>query len=393
MDPQAFRPPFPGRLVSTTHGVQAFVPDPLPCGVELSGETVRLLAAAENAVGRLSGTTAREFNPFLIGSPLLHREAIASSRMEGTVTTPEQLVLLEAERQTPGRSADADDDTLEVLNYVHAMREGLELLEELPITTRLIREIHEVLLSGVRGQHQDPGEFRKGQNFIRSPRSERIEDARFIPPPVPEMRKALGDLDRYMNDPEPEDPLLVRLALVHYQFEAIHPFRDGNGRVGRLLIPLLLVANDRLQSPILYLSAFFETHRESYVDLMLRVSQTGDWASWLDFFLRAVRRSAEDSIRQAISLLELRQAYHRRLQAGRASARLIQLIDRLFQVPSITIKDAATVLDLTPQGAANNIHRLEEEGILREVTGRKRNQIFVADEILRFLYEPPDREP
>lgn len=391
MNPAEFGPNAPGRLTPTAHGAQAFVPDPLPDGLALPAETILQLVEAENAVGRLAGTTAREFNPYLIGSPLLHREAILSSRMEGTITTPEQLVLLEAETQA-GRRDGSDDDTREVLNYVEAMQHGLSRLAELPVSLRLMKEIHRVLMTGVRGERQEPGEFRRSQDFIRGKRSEKIEDARFVPPPVPQMKEGLSDLEKYMNDTESPDPSLIRLALIHYQFETLHPFRDGNGRIGRLLVPLLMCGWRRLDAPLLYVSAFFEKHRQTYVDLLLRVSQEGDWIAWLEFFLRGVEQSATEAIDQAVALLKLRQKYHRRFQESRASASLLRLVDRLFQAPSITIKQAAKILDMTHQGAANNIHRLEGEGILREVTGHKRNQVFVADEILSFLYDSPDTD-
>lgn len=209
------------------------------------------------------------------------------------------------------------------------------------------------------------------------------------------MKKALHDLESYMNrEQTPDrDPLLVQLALIHYQFEAIHPFRDGNGRIGRLLIPLLLVSHRRLDGPFLYLSAFFERNRDRYMDLLLRVSQLGDWVSWIDFFLRGVYESASEANEQALALLDLRQQYHRRVQKGRSSALLIRLIDELFQRPSITISQAAALLNVTGPAAGNNVHRLVSEGILREVTGRKRNQVFVADEILSFMYDAPTLPP
>lgn len=388
MDPVDFTKAAPGRLVPTTHGVLAFVPNPLPRGIILPSATVKRLAMAERAVGRLSGVTLQEFSPYLVSSPLLHREAILSSRIEGTITTPEQLVLLEAEEvDQPARAA--DEDTAEVLNYVRAMQHGLKRLESLPVSLRLIKELHGVLLSGVRGERQDPGAFRRTQNFIGGRPGDKIEDARFVPPPIPEMDRALSELETYLHDETIEDPFLIQLALIHYQFEAIHPFRDGNGRVGRLLIPLIMVAKERLDAPLLYLSAFFERNRQTYVDLLLRVSQTGDWIRWIDHFLEAVGESATEATGQATALLELRQRYHRRFQKDRSSARIIRLVDELFQTPSITIRKAAKVLSLTQQGAANNIHKLEAAGVLREVTGGKRNQVFVADEIVRFLYDAP----
>jgi Fic family protein len=389
VDPRDFTDSAPGRLVPTTHGLLAFVPDPLPRGIALPPAAVKRLAAAERAIGRLSGVTLQEFNPYLISSPLLHREAILSSRMEGTITTPEQLVLLEAEQTDHGPRGVKDEDTVEVLNYVRAMQHGLRRLESLPVSLRLIKEIHGVLLSGVRGERQDPGSFRRRQNFIGRRAGDRIEDARFIPPPVQEMDRALSDFEAYLHDESIEDPFLVQLALTHYQFEAIHPFRDGNGRVGRLLIPLIMIAKERLDAPVLYLSVFFERNRDPYVDLLLRVSQTGDWIRWIDFFLEGVVESANEATRQAAALMDLRQRYHRQFQSARSSAKIIRLVDELFQSPSITIRRAATMLSLTAQGAANNIQKLEAAGVLRETTGRKRNKVFVADEILPFLYDTP----
>lgn len=381
----------PGRLVRTIGGALAFVPDPIPTGLRLDAKSIRLLARAENALGRLAGTTARELNPFLVGSPLLHREAILSSRIEGTITTPEQLVLLQAETDRGLKPRGFDEHTREVLNYVEAMRRGLELLRELPVCLRLIREVHAALLRGVRGEREQPGEFRESQNHVRGRLSDSIHDARFVPPPPPEMRSALDAFERYLNE-EPSsqsDPALVRLALIHYQFETIHPFRDGNGRIGRLLIPLLLIGCGHLEAPVLYLSAYFERHRDLYVDLLLAVSQTGDWAAWIDFFLEGVCVSAAEATQQATELLALRQRYHRTLQTARSSALLIRLIDRLFEVPSITIDAASRLLNVTPQAAAYNIKKLVGAGIVRESTGRRKGQVFVADEIMAFMYDRP----
>lgn len=377
----------PGRLVPTIGGVVAFVPDPIPKSVDLPPQSILLLTRAENAIGRLVGTTARLVNPFLIGSPLLHKEAILSSRIEGTVTTPEQLVMLEAGSKPILAGASPDSAAREVLNYIEAMRHGLSRLGELPMCLRLMREIHRVLLEGVRGDRDLPGEFRKSQNWIGR-RGDPIERARFVPPPPPEMEKGLDDLEKYLNSSVSTDtPLLVQLALVHYQFEAIHPFRDGNGRIGRLLIPLSLCSHGRIGSPLLYLSGFFEHHRDEYMDLLLVVSQKGDWLGWVNFFLLAVYQSAEEAIRQAEGLLSLRDNYHQRFQRARSSALLQKLIDELFQSPSITIGRAAALLKVTPAAAAYNIRKLEAAEILREATGRKRDQVFVAHEIVAFMYD------
>ncbi|MDJ0786909.1 MAG: Fic family protein [Myxococcota bacterium] len=390
MRAEDFQASAPGQLLPTVGGAHAFVPDPLPEQFELTTPTVRLLARAENALGRLAGTTGREFNPYLVGSPMLHREAILSSRIEGTITTPEQLVLVQAGSDGGARRR-IDEDTQEVLNYIDAMMRGLELLRELPVCLRLIRAVHRELLTGVRGDQERPGEFRTDQNWVRGKLDDTVLNARFVPPPPREMKQALEELERYLNrEPSSDhDPVLVQLAVIHYQFETIHPFRDGNGRVGRLLIPLLLCSYGRLDAPILYLSAFFERSRDLYVDLLLHVSQTGEWTPWIDFFLRGVLESSEEAVQQATDLLALRQKYHRQFQTGRSSALLIRLIDRLFQAPSITIRSAADLLGVSQQAASNNIHKLVDAGILRETTGKSRGQVFLAREILAFMYDRP----
>jgi Fic family protein len=339
-------------------------------------------------------------NPYLLGSPLLRREAILSSRIEGTYATAEQLAMFEAGNPPPDERQ--RNDTQEVLNYVSAMQTGVRLLPKLPVGKRLIRDIHARLLKGVRGEAQQPGEFRTSQNYIGRA-ANGIRDARFVPPPVREMNKALDDLEAYLHvephdrplDEEPDPtlaPLLVRLALIHYQFETIHPFRDGNGRVGRLLIPLLLISHGRLPEPLLYMSSYFEKQRDAYNDHMLRVSQTGEWTPWLDFFLRGVSDSARESGELANKLLELRDSWHKKFHSARSSALLLKLIDRLFGNPWTTIGRAAKALDVTPAAASNNIEKLVAEGILTERTGRKRDQVFVATPILG-LVEDAGRAP
>jgi len=390
IDPSGLTEKSPGKLAEIEQGVFAFVPDNLPRELTLPSYIVKRLAKAENSIGQLLGITGREFNPFLIASPMLNREAILSSKLEGTITTPRQLVLFEL----AGEEGDTEHiDTQEVVNYARAMRHGLSLMDTLPVCLRLIRETHKVLMSGVRGSKEKPGEFRTSQNYIRSKTGRGIKNARYIPPPVKEMHSALDDLERYINteDDQCEDPMLVRLALIHYQFEAIHPFRDGNGRIGRLILPLILCNKGKLSAPILYMSAFFESNRDEYVDLLLNVSRTGDWFSWLDFFLEAVLVSAEESVRIAEALLNLRQNYHRQVQKGRSTALLVLLIDALFQLPAITIGKAASLLDVSHQAAANNIRKLEKLGILTESSGRSRNMVFIAEDILRIVYEHPDK--
>lgn len=383
MQPVDFTPDSPGRLVPTLGGALAFAPDPMPADLRLGSATVRLLSEAEYALGHLTGSAGRLVNPYLIGQPLLRREAILSSRIEGTFTTPEQLVLLEA-----GVPSGDDErlmaDTREVLNYVRAMEHGLELLKGLPVSRRLVREIHGVLLDGVRGGQDRPGEFRKEQNYIGS-RHAPISDARFVPPPVPEMEEALDRWELDLHTESDPVPLLARIAIAHYQFEAIHPFRDGNGRVGRLLIPLLLCERKRLSDPLLYMSAFFDRHRQEYVDLLLRVSTHGDWEAWISFFLRGVAQCARDGQTLTQGLLTLRDRYHGAIRTSRSSGLLATLVDELFRMPSTTIRQVAERLDVTDATAADLLAKLESLSIVAEATGRRRNRVFVAREIIDFM--------
>jgi Fic family protein len=347
---------------------------------------VTLLARAERSLGHLTGTlraAGRHVSPLLVSAALQRREAISSSRIEGTNTTPEQLVLLELD---PAQSGAGDDpDTREVLNYLTALQHGFKQLEHIPVCLRLLKELHALLMTGVRGDGERPGEFRDVQNFIDATRD--IRQARFVPPPVAEMRRCLDELEAYMHQPGESLPHLVRLALVHYQFETIHPFRDGNGRVGRIMVPLLLCSYERLDAPALYLSPYFERFRTKYTDLMLNVSQKGDFASWIQFFLEAVEASATESIARAEQLLRLREDYRARLQSTRANTRLLGLVDGLFERPSVSLARAAELLgNVTPAAASSNVRKLVEQGILQEVTGRKRDQRFVAAGILKVAH-------
>lgn len=371
----------PGRLVPRTGGALAFAPDPMPASLPLGPASVRLLSEADYAVGRLAGASGRLLNPYLVGQPLLRREAILSSRIEGTYTTPEQLVLLEAGAVKVGPDTKAAEDTREVLNYVRAMEHGRQLLQRIPVSLRLVKGVHKVLLEGVRGGQDRPGHFRTVQNYIGAPGAS-IAGARFIPPPVPDMHEAL---DRWEKDlhvrPDPL-PLLVRLAVAHYQFEAIHPFRDGNGRMGRLLIPLRLCEHQRLPDPLLYMSAYFDRNRQEYMDRLLAVSTHAAWEPWVAFFLEGVAQCARESLTFADQLLALRDRYHEAIRTVRSSGLLATLIDELFRVPSITIGRAATLLRVTPAAASHNLKKLTALGIVVEVTGRTRDRFYVAREIL-----------
>lgn len=369
----------PGRLVKIPEGVCAFIPDLLPPSLSpLSEETVLLLAEAERALGELNAIGQFLWNPRLLIRPFLRREAVASSRIEGTLTTDRELLLFEIAPE-----AVESPDVQEVRNYVEALEHGMERLKELPLSLRLIRECHERLMRGARGEEKRPGEFRKRQNYIGRP-DQTIQQARFIPPPPQEVLPLLDNLENYLHA-ESSVPFLIRLALVHYQFEAIHPFEDGNGRIGRLLITLQLCASGYLRQPLLYLSAYLERHRQEYLDRLFAVSARGEWEAWIRFFLRGVAEQGREAAQRTQALLSLREQYRQRMQGTRGSARLLALLDRLFAWPAITIPLASNFLGVTYPSAKRNIEKLVAAGILAPESGRVYNRLFFAPEILRLL--------
>ncbi len=376
MDPADFTDDAPGELVKTVEGIWAFVPAPLPPRFDIAPATISRLSAADFALGQLRGIGQMLPNAQLLIAPFLRREAILSSRIEGTIASLDQLILFEVEPSGEPQNSDVG----EVANYVSAMEYGLKRLEELPVSLRLIRELHEKLLTGVRGQDRRPGEFRQTQNAIGQ-QGRPVEEARYIPPPVVQMNQALSDFELFLHEPT-ELPILIQLALVHYQFEAIHPFLDGNGRIGRLLLSLLLCEKGYLTQPILYLSGFLEKHRDQYIDSLLRVSQNGDWIGWVNFFLEGVAEQSKDAVERSRLLLDLRQQYRERAQTARASALPLQLLDELFQIPGLTISMAQGLLGVTYVSAQRSVERLVGLGILEEVTGRQRNRVYLAPEIL-----------
>ena len=379
MDPADFTDDAPGELVKTVEGIWAFVPHPLPPKFDIGPATINRLSAADFALGQLQGVGQMLPNAQLLIAPFLRREAVLSSRIEGTIASLDQLVLFEVE---PSRDPQ-NPDVGEVANYVSAMQYGLTRLEELPVSLRLIRELHEKLLTGVRGQDKRPGEFRQTQNAIGQ-QGRPVEEARYIPPPVAQMNQALSEFEFFVHEPT-ELPFLIKLALAHYQFEAIHPFLDGNGRIGRLLLSLLICEKEYLTQPMLYLSGFLEKHRDRYIDSLLRVSQSGDWAGWVDFFLEGVAEQSADAVDRSGLLLKLREQYREKAQTARASALPLLLIDELFQNPALTITMARRVLDVTAVSAQRSVDRLVDLGILEEVTGQQRNRIYLAREIMSIV--------
>jgi len=379
MQPADFTDKISGQVKKTPQDYWAYIPNPLPPRLDLAWKLVMQNSEADRALGELEGVARTLPNPHLLIGPFVRREAVLSSRIEGTQASLSDLFLFEASKEKKPQPP----DVREVANYVMALEFGLARLKELPISLRLIAEIHEKLMSGVRGEHMTPGEYRRSQNWIGPPGCTLME-ATFVPPPVEEMKQALDRFEKYLHEPS-ELPPLIRLAIVHYQFEAIHPFLDGNGRVGRLLLTFLLCAEGLLSQPLLYLSAFFEHHRQEYYRLLLGVSQSGIWNEWVSFFLRGVSEQSRDALKRSNRLLDLRQEYREKLQSARASALLLQLVDELFSYPAITVASAAGRLNITPRAAQLNIDKLVRADILREATGRQRNRIFIAPDVVRII--------
>jgi Fic family protein len=379
LNPAEFLHGHPGRLVRTVEDAWAFVPNPLPPhALAADWETAAKASMADNALGRLEGTARDLKTPYLLIGPLQRREAIVSSRIEGTITTAKQLVLYEAASLPTA----ANEDTREVLNYVRALQHGLQLLPSLPVCLRMIREMHEILLSEVRGSDHQPGRFRDQQNAIGK-QGQKLTEARFVPPPPGrELEDALDAFEKFLHADSPL-PVLVRLALIHYQFEASHPFLDGNGRVGRILIALLMCAQERLSQPLLYMSAYFEKNRDEYMNHLLHVSQRGEWRPWIHFFLQGVVEQCDDAVGRAKRLMELRAEYKARLK--RASGLVHTLIDELCATPAITIPRVAALLDVTYRAASLIVSKLTKAQILEEVTGRSRDRVYVASEVVNVI--------
>lgn len=377
MDAAAFSQSSPGKVLKMRTGYVAFSPEVLPPKLELAWELVQQNSRADRALSELAGIARNLPNPHLLIRPFIRREAVLSSKIEGTQASLSDLFYFEAASKSEQPES---GDVHEVLNYVRAVEYGLQRCGTFPLSLRLIRELHARLMEGVRGNQLTPGEFRLTQNWI-GPRGCTLRDAKYVPPPVPEMHEALDAFEKYLHLPS-DLPPLIRLALVHYQFEAIHPFLDGNGRIGRLLMTLLLCAEKVLPQPLLYLSAYFERNQQAYYDHLLAVSQRGEWDQWLHFFLAGVEQQAKDAVQRIDRLLALWKSYRDRVTASRSSALLLRLIDQLFDVPMITVPNAAKLLGVTQRSASQNIQKLMGAGILTETTGRTRNRLYVARGIL-----------
>jgi Fic family protein len=359
-----------GRAIRQPEGYSAFIPAPLPPipPLRFDSQLATVLAGAGTALGRLDGVAATLPNPELFVAMYVRREAVLSSQIEGTQSTLDDVLAYEINSDR----AKLPRDVEEVVNYVTAMNYGLQRLQALPLSLRLLREIHERLLAGGRGSDKTPGEFRERQNWIGSPR---ITDAVFVPPPVHEMKTALSNLERFLHDSDGLDPLIV-CALAHAQFETIHPFLDGNGRVGRLLITFLLCHEKVLQRPVLYLSHYLKQHRGTYYDRLMAVRNEGDWEGWLRFFLTGVATVAREAEQTARRIVQLREKLRDAAQAGGVSVNVLKLMDHLYEQPVINVKAASEALHVSIPAANRMINELHDNQILAEVTGGNRNRMF-----------------
>jgi Fic family protein len=365
------------RRTPRPHGYFAYFPRSIPRSVEISPQNLLRLADAEAALGRLAGAGRLLPHPHLLVRPYLRLEAVASTRIEGTQASLLDVFDAEASEQP------LNPDVEEVVNYVRAMETGLERLRTLPVSTRLIREMHSVILAGVRGRDRQPGEVRSTQNWI-GPADATIETATFVPPPPAELADLLTDLERFVHE-EPALPPLVQAALVHYQFETIHPFLDGNGRLGRLLIVFFLVVRDRLPEPLLYLSPYFEARRDEYYDALQGVRERGDLERWLTLFLDGVRAQATDAVARAERLMDLREDYRARVRSVTRGA-ANELVDLAFEQPVLNARFVENRLSVTRPAALTALRQLAEAGILTEMSGGPRRQLrWQARQVLQAL--------
>jgi len=377
MNAADFRAPEAGRVVRARGGYDAFVPAPLPPKLAYDDELVLALSRADAALSELSGLGRHLPNPHLLIAPYVRREAVLSSRIEGTTTTLAELLL---EEVAEGAARRDPADVREVRNYVTALEYGVTRLRTLPLSLRLVRELHARLMKGVRGEHATPGEFRRTQNWIGVARST-PESAIYVPPPPEFMMEALEAWERFLHE-RGRVPDLVQCALMHEQFEAIHPFLDGNGRVGRLLITLFLIERGRLSQPLLYLSAYIDQHRGEYYGGLQAVHTDGDWKGWIRFFLTGVEVIAQDAVVQAAKLMELRERWRERLADYPKAA---QLIDALLVNPYMSVARAQRLLKVSNPTARQLVARLEKLELLTEITGREWGRLYLARPILRII--------
>jgi Fic family protein len=393
MDPERFRDSTAGRVMRIGKGEDvywAFVPHDLPPDLDLDDELVEALEEAERSVDELNALAGTLPNPHLLVGPFTRREAVFSSRIEGIEADISDLYAYEAGQPSLpglGRPGVSQSDVWEVFNYVRALEYGFERMGTAPVSLRQIRELHLRLMGGLIGERATPGEFRRSQNWIGKPGAT-LQEADFVPPPPAEMHAALEALEKYLQGDDHYPPL-VRVALIHYQFETIHPFVDGNGRVGRMLLSLLLVHWGLIPLPFLHLSAFFDRHRSEYYELLIGVSERGAWKPWLSFFLRGVAEQSADTMARTKQLKELQVDWRGKLEDGGAPDWMQRLVDLLFETPLVSAQMVRKRLGVSQTTAMEGLGRLEDMGILREITGTGENKLYWATAVVNSLERKP----
>lgn len=358
--------------------------------MEISGPLQVALSQADRALGRLDGSIQTLPHPDLFVYMYVRKEAVLSSQIEGTQSSLQDVIAAEARILAADRPQDVD----EVCNYVRAMNYGLERLGDLPVSVRLIREIHTELLQGVRGAHLTPGEIRTSQNWI-GPSGCTLNEATFVPPPPHEVAQHLSELERFLHADTQQLPLLIRIGLAHVQFETIHPFLDGNGRVGRLLITFLLCEREVLLKPVLYLSDFFKRHRQQYYEHLQAVRDTGAWEEWLEFFLRGVIEVSGQATETARKILSLREHHRFAIteKLGRAAANGYRVLEHLYQHPIVSVNAVQALIGTTYPAANDLVARLVDCGILTEITGQQRNRRYMYQSYIDLFHnQSPEQE-
>ena len=372
-----------GKKITQSSGYMAFIPSPLPPdpSIQIENEIHHLLTDANIAIGKMDTMGYLAPNLDHIIAMYIRKEALLSSQIEGTQASLEDI--FEYENQIPVKNI---NDVKEVVNYIKALNHGMKRLTEFPMSIRLIKEIHEILIEDTRGQEKTPGEFRKCQNWMGSPGST-LATASFVPPPPQEAMDAMGMLELFLHH-DSDLPLLVNCALIHYQFETIHPFLDGNGRLGRLLITFYLYWKGALQYPLLYLSYYLKIHRQEYYDRLSLVRERGDYEQWVIFFLKGIIWTCDSALQTIKNLLKLQDDHKKRLIAQKLSTpHAIALLDYLFEKPHLSINDIADKLKISYQGAKGLVEQFVKYKILKEITGKRRDKRYSYWEYLAFLSE------
>lgn len=365
-------------------GYRAFVPAPLPPQppIEFDDEMIALLSRADQAVGRLDGVTRMITNPDLFVAMYVRREAVLSSQIEGAQSSLDDVLGFELDP----RSANLPHDVEEVVNYVAAMNYGLERIKSFPMSLRFIREIHERLLQGVRGADKQPGQFRTSQNWI-GPANVPLSRATFVPPPPSELMNCLDNFENFLHT-DTRRPALVECGIAHAQFETIHPFLDGNGRVGRLLVTILLCHRGVLDRPLLYLSHYLKLHRAEYYDRLTAIRDKGDWEGWLRFFLRGVFETAEEATNTGLAIVQMRESHRTVIQREQVGTNVLELLDLLFQQPLVNANLVQHRLGIAYNTANRLLNQFEKLGLVNEITGERRNRRYAYAPYIALFEDP-----